>query len=151
MIRKRVPSRLWDYGMICVTDFMNLTHTSSRDIAAGDFYGGIPFSRLTGETADISEYLDFGIYDQVWYKDNDDLSPQHPSRWIGVVDKRGNLMCYYALNEKGNILPISSVQRVTQIELQIPEYKDMFADFDTSIKDKLKYKGRIYAGSKSDP
>ena len=61
MIRKRVPRRLWDYGMRWVTDVMNLTHTSARDIVAGDFDGGIPLSRVTGETADISEYLYFGF------------------------------------------------------------------------------------------
>jgi len=151
MIRKRVPRRLWDYGMRWVTDVMNLTHTSARDIAAGDFDGGIPLSRVTGETADISEYLDFGFYDQVWYKDNAGLGPQHPGRWLGVAEKRGNLMCYHVLNEKGNVLPRSSVQRVTQLELQTPEYKDMFSDFDKSIKDKLKEKDRGYAGSKPNP
>ena len=26
--------------------------------------------QVTGETPDISEYLDFGFYDWVWYKDN---------------------------------------------------------------------------------
>ena len=25
---------------------------------------------LTGETPDISEYLDFGLYDRVWFKEN---------------------------------------------------------------------------------
>ena len=26
--------------------------------------------QITGETPDISEYLDFGFYNWVWYKDN---------------------------------------------------------------------------------
>ena len=134
-----------------VTDVMNLTYTSARDIATGEFYRGISLSRVTGEAADISEYLGFAFYDQVWYKDNACLGPQHPGRWLGIADKRGNLMCYHGLNEKGNILPRSSVQRVTQLELQTPEYKDMFADVDNSIKDKLKYKDCAYVSSKSDP
>ena len=61
MIRNRVPTRLWDYEMRWVTDVMSLTHNSARDIAVGYFYGGIPLNRVTGETADISEYLDFGF------------------------------------------------------------------------------------------
>ena len=65
MIRKRVPTRLWDYGMRWVTDVMSITHTS-----AGDLNGCIPLSRVTGETVDISEFLDFGFYDRVWYKGN---------------------------------------------------------------------------------
>ena len=66
---------------------MNLTHTSARDIAAGDFDGEIPLSQVIWEIVDISEYLDFGFYDQVWYKDNAGLGPQHPSRWLGVANK----------------------------------------------------------------
>ena len=32
-------------------------HTTARHISAGDFDGYIPLSQVTGETADISEYL----------------------------------------------------------------------------------------------
>ena len=140
MVRKRVPIKLWDYGMRWVTDIMSLTYTSTRDIEAGDWLGCIPFSRFTEETADISEYLDFGFYDQVWYKDNAGLGPQHPGRWIGVASKQGNLMCYHILKQNGKVLVRSSVQRVTQLELQTTEYKGMFEDFYRSIKDKLNFK-----------
>ena len=80
MIRKQVPTRLWDYGMQWVSDIMSLTNTS-----AGDINGCVPLSRVTGETADISEYLDFGFYDYVWYKDKAGLGPQLPGRWLGVA------------------------------------------------------------------
>ena len=36
--------------------------------------GHTPFGHLTGETPDISEYLDFGFWDHVWYKDDGGLS-----------------------------------------------------------------------------
>ena len=64
MVIKLVPIRLWDYVMRWVTDVMSLNHLFSRDIEAGYWLGCIPLSRVTGETADISEYLDFGFYDQ---------------------------------------------------------------------------------------
>ena len=73
MIRKRVPTCLWDYGMRWVSDIMAHTHTS-----AGDINGCIPLCRVTGETVEISEYLDFGFYDQVWFHDNAGLGPQRP-------------------------------------------------------------------------
>ena len=44
---------------------MSLTHSS-----AGGMHGGIPLEKVTGETPDISEYLDFGFYDMVWLKHN---------------------------------------------------------------------------------
>ena len=34
-----------------------MSHTTARHISAGDFDGYIPLSQVTGETADISEYL----------------------------------------------------------------------------------------------
>ena len=146
MVRKRVPTRLWDYGMSWVTDIMSLTYTS-----AGDINGCIPRSRLTGETAEISEFLDFGFYDYVWYKDNAGLGPQLPGRWLGVAPHQGNLMCYHILNQKGNVIARSSVQRVTQLELQTTEYKALFESYDDSIKDKLKCKDRSYDGGKPHP
>ena len=112
MIRKQVPIRLWDYGIRWVSDIMSLTYTS-----AGDINGCVPLTRVTGETADISEYLDFGFYDYVWYKDNAGLGSQLPGRWLGVAEHHGNLMCYYVLQQNGQVLPRSTVQRVTQLEL----------------------------------
>ena len=37
---------------------------------------------LTGETPDISQYLDFGFYDWVWYKENAGLDiPRLGGSW----------------------------------------------------------------------
>jgi hypothetical protein len=44
---------------------MSLTANSSFSLD-----GRTPMEQVTGETPDISEYLDFGIYDWVWFKDN---------------------------------------------------------------------------------
>eukprot|EP00957_Ditylum_brightwellii_P055756 4224760-Ditylum_brightwellii.AAC.1 len=52
---------------------MSMTHSS-----AGGLGDCIPLTKVTGETVDISEYLDFGFYDKVWLKDNAGLSPQEP-------------------------------------------------------------------------
>jgi len=51
-----------------VTEISPLTYSLD-----GSLEGGIPLTQITGETADISEYLNFGFYgfyDQVWYNDN---------------------------------------------------------------------------------
>ena len=45
-----------------VCEIQQRTHLRSNRID-----GGIPLENLTGETQDISEYLDFGFYDRVWY------------------------------------------------------------------------------------
>ena len=60
MVRRQVPWELWDYGIIWVSETTSLTHSS-----AGKLEGVIPITQVTGETADIPEYLDFGFYEQV--------------------------------------------------------------------------------------
>ena len=71
MVRKRVPRKLWDYGMVWCSEIISLTHPTT-----GPFENGIPQEFITGETEDISEYLDFGFYDMVWYKDDGGLSEE---------------------------------------------------------------------------
>ena len=73
--------------MRLVTYDISLTHSTAKDISTGYFVRFIPLSRVTGEPTDISENLDFGFYDKVWYKDNVGLGPQYPDRWLGVAEK----------------------------------------------------------------
>ena len=65
MVRKRVLRPLWDYDIVWCSEITTLTHS-----AAGPLDSGIPREKITEETVDISEYLDFGFYDKVWYKYN---------------------------------------------------------------------------------
>ena len=98
----------------------------------------------------MSEYLDFGFYDQVWYKDNAGLSPMEPGRWLGVSHRTGRLMTYYVL-KNGVVLSRSTVQRVTNLELSTSSVKDIFDKFDQKIYHKLKPKDNVYAGGKPNP
>ena len=52
---------------------------------------------VTGETPDISEYLDFGFYDHVSYKENAGLGMTAIGRWLGVSHRVGRLMYYWIL------------------------------------------------------
>ena len=103
MIRKRIPEQVWDYGMKWVSETMCLTHTS-----AGSLNGCIPLAEVTGDGVDISEYIDFAFYDEVWYKDNAGLSPAKPGRWLGIASRTGRLMTYHILQENGKVLARST-------------------------------------------
>ena len=46
--------------------------------------GGVPLDNITGETEDISDYLDFGFYDRVWFHENSELGERGLGRWLGV-------------------------------------------------------------------
>ena len=47
---------------------------------------------VSEETPDISEYLDVGLYDEVWYKDNAGTSPYEPERWLDMSQRTDRLM-----------------------------------------------------------
>jgi len=59
MDHKGVPKRLWDYGLTWMSEINN--HT-----AWGPDYC-TPYEDITGNTPDISEWLDFDFYDWCWY------------------------------------------------------------------------------------
>ena len=63
IVRKQVPKVLWDYRMQSCSRILSMTYT-----AAGNL-NDIPLSQVTGNSVDISEYLDFGFYDHIWYID----------------------------------------------------------------------------------
>ena len=146
MIRKRVPKELWDYGLRWVSETSSLTHTT-----AGGLDGCIPITQVTGETADISEYLDFGFYDYVWFKDNAGLSPNEPGRWLGVSSRVGRNMCYWVLNQRGKVVSRSSVQLIPNLELSMPSTKETLRLFDEAIHQQLKCENRGYIGDKPNP
>ena len=54
MLKQWVPSRLWDYGVRWVCEIMQCTASNS-----GRLQGRTPLEQLTGDTPNISEYLDF--------------------------------------------------------------------------------------------
>ena len=134
MIRKQVPKVLWDYGMIWVSEIMSRTYS-----AAGNLNGSIPIQGVMGETEDISEYLDFGFYDRIWYKDNAGLGPAQAGRWLGVSSRTGRLMTYHVLTSIGRVVSRSTVQRVPHLELQTDAVKKVFDDLDVNISNKLNH------------
>ena len=95
MLKKKVPKRLWDYGIKWVCEVMQ--HTASM---SGDLSGQTALEQLTGETPEISEYLDFIFYDWCWYNDNAGLGETKLGHWLGVSHRVGSLMSYWILTQK---------------------------------------------------
>lgn len=118
MIRKNVPQRLWDFGLQWVCDIQNCISNSSRGLD-----GRCPLERITGETVNISEYLDFGFYDWVWYRENAGLGETKLGRWLGVSHRIGTLMSLWVLTLSGKVLSRTTVQRMTQLKAQMREAK----------------------------
>ena len=57
MLKKHVPKWLWDYGIHWVCEVMQQTSSS-----LGNLQGRTALEELTGETPEISEYLDILLF-----------------------------------------------------------------------------------------
>ena len=65
IFRTNCPKSIWAYGIPHFAKLMQLTASNAARLE-----GRTPLGALTGETPDISQYLDFGWYDWVWFKEN---------------------------------------------------------------------------------
>jgi hypothetical protein len=81
---------------------------------------------------DISEWLDFGFYDHVWYWDtpNDDIASSKIVRWLGVSHRKGSGLCYWLLKENGQVLSKTTVQHVTCLDLDVDDVKQKIKTYD---------------------
>ena len=109
MRENQVPARLWDYGLVYISEVQSL-------LARGhDQRPGI--ERIMGQTVDISEWLDFDFYDRVWYWDEPktDMTNEQAriGRWLGIAHRVGSDMTYWVLTESGRVIARSTVQHIT--------------------------------------
>jgi hypothetical protein len=132
MVQKKVPKQLWDFGLVYCAEIMQ---RSANSIYA--LHGRTPLEEITGETPDISEYLDFGSYDWCWFKDNAGLGAEELGSWLGVSHKVGNLMSYWLLKDNDQIESRTTVQRVPDLKLATDRLKTMCAAFDEKVKEKI--------------
>ena len=132
--KKNVPPRLWDWGAKHAAKLMQFLPRPDLDMRTG-------FEEVTGQTPDISEYLDFEFYDLVWY-----YKEKHPSvdqesralgRWLGVAHRVGSDMCYWILTEHCQVIADTTVQHVTTEDLRNPDIKRKVDEFTTKVNDRL--------------
>ena len=121
-------------------NIQNRTANTSRGLD-----GRCPLEKITGESVDISEYLDFGWFDRVWYKQNAGLGETRIGRWLGVSHRVGTLMSYWILSAECKVLSRTPVQRITNLELQLDETKARCKNYDECIQ-RLYSKEQLAAG-----
>jgi hypothetical protein len=108
MVMKGVHGKLWDFGCMC--------QSMSRVASGQDGRTGI--ERIAGETPNISEWLDFDIYDLVWIWDNlnAEANPRL-ARWMGLlIALVASDLCCWVMNGEGNVLARTMVQHVTDLD-----------------------------------
>jgi hypothetical protein len=96
---------VWDYGLVYECEIMSW-------IARGpNKWPGL--EQITGDSVDISEWLDFDFYDYVWYwnKPHLNILKDIPKigRWLGVLHRIESDMCNWVINENSNIFSLTTV------------------------------------------
>lgn len=130
IIKRIVPKRLWDYGMVWEAEIL------SRMCRSNSGYTCI--KRITGDTADISEWLDFAFYDLCWYWDvPNDIENPKIGRWLGVSHRVGSAMCYWILTEHGKVVAWTTVQHVTRDKIATDSIMDQVRQYHNSLDARL--------------
>ena len=115
LVDKRIPIEFWDFALVWIGETMSRTWDPKL--------GRTGIEQITGETPDISEWLEFGFYDTVRYWDvgaNNKGTPKL-GKWLGVAHRVGSALCYYVIGKGGKILARTTVQRVVADEIAMDE------------------------------
>ena len=121
MVECKAPKRVWEYAMEHAAKMRQF-------IPRNKLNDRTPIESITGNTPDVSEYLDFDFWDLVWYFPN-----AHPSisvddralgRWVGVSHRVGSDMSYWIMPVSGKTVSDTTVQHVTRDDMLKPEVNE---------------------------
>ena len=147
MTKKHVPKRLWDYRLRWVVEIMQRMVSDT-----GKLLGRTGLEKVTGETLEVSEYIDFGFYDLCWYKENAGMGETKMGRWLGISHKTRSLMSFWILTPSCRVVSRTSVQQITNLELQEETNERCLTTFDEAVKEYLQhYNHMLNNGGKSEP
>ena len=80
------------------------------------------YDEVTGQTSEISEWLDFEFYDLIyWYdrptKPDASNNVRRLARWLGISHRVGSDMCYWLITESGKLISKTSVEHITRDDM----------------------------------
>jgi hypothetical protein len=114
--------------------------------------GRVPIEHVTGESVNISEYVDMSFYDWAHFVEDERLKAPAIGRWLGIATNHGGAMTYWILKANGQVLARSTVSRVSNLEQQTTEVKDSMAEFTKSVEARLKDANFVIdIGAKTEP
>ncbi len=133
MRENQVPSCLWDYGLVYISEIQSILARGS------DQRPGL--ERITGDTIDILEWLDFDFNDLVWYWNQHkmDMTDEQAriGRWLGIAHRVGSNMTYWILTETGNVVARSTVQHNTISNLATGAVQTRVDAFTNNVLERL--------------
>ena len=94
------PAKYWLLTMLFVVRLLNILVNTN---------GAIPEQLVTGEIVDVSPYLEYHFWEEVFCEDIKS-GKEHLGRWCGPCHKRGNILTYWILlNDTGQLVARSNV------------------------------------------
>jgi hypothetical protein len=126
MTNRKVPKRLWDFALVWIVQVYSRTATRQ---------GHTGYEVITGDTPDISKWVDFTFYDWVWYLHAPD-SDENPrlGRWLGMLQRVGSALCYWILPSSGRVIALTTVQHVTSDDLATEEVRMRMTEYNDEIQ-----------------
>jgi hypothetical protein len=129
------PKTLWGH---CLELEALVCSNTSNDIYMTN--GQVPETIMKGTTADISHIAEFGWYDWVMFRDN---IPSYPDdklilgRYLGPALDTGSALTAKILKDNGQFVCCSTLQHLTQQELQCSVHTAARLHFDESVRTHL--------------
>eukprot|EP00957_Ditylum_brightwellii_P175975 13399801-Ditylum_brightwellii.AAC.1 len=95
--KKNIHIWLWDFVLMFIVATFSLTWNART--------GRTGMEAVTGDTPDISEWIDSDLWDCVWHWDGPHKEDNPiPGRWLGVSHRVGSAMCYWITNKNCKVI-----------------------------------------------
>ena len=99
---------------------------------------GVPWlEKITGDTVDILEYLDFAFWDLVWFGDDPEDGPVLGGL-LSMSHRAGSILCYHVLKSNGSVESRTMVQHFTQDNFALSGTAERIWLFDIALVERLK-------------
>ncbi len=134
MTRSATPLTLWDF---CCQYVVELRNRIARPLP--QLHGRTPYELLTGNTPDVSEFLEFHWFQLVWYYEPSVFPEQNRliAKWLGVAHRVGQAMCFWILPISGVPIARTTIQAISKEELTSVEVQCMITSYERAIEETL--------------
>ena len=136
MVESKSPSTLWDH---CIELQAHIRSNTALDVY--ELEGQVPETIMSGQTADISPFVEFKWYDWVKYWDGHGASYPEPKealgRWLGPAKDIGPAMTAKILKPNGQVVYGSTYRGLTEDEKADPSEKALRDAFDKAIAERM--------------
>jgi hypothetical protein len=149
MSRTKASKRLWDFAANYVCDIRCKT---ARPL--WKLMGRTPWEMVTGDTPDISKWIEFDWYQPVWYHEPGDFpnnDKERVGRWLGISHRIGQALCYWILPVSGEPIARTTVRPWTDDCHRDPNSLQRLAKYDESVSMRIEGVDPIHVAGLLDP